>query len=221
MLGGAPAPLRRQHCVPQKADLGAAVLTSSTAHSRRSRAVTCECVWPPWEGRSDGSPSTSHTASSGFPFTGCWTLRPVSRMHLDSHSSTRLPLAYFGYICVPDSFTWISSVSPRTPTQTSRAETIFPTSPVRGCSVPLTGRQATQSPRRPWAERILSLQMVRDYIWEKAWTLPTAVPRSRKGGPMTSCQKLFLNILSRSFRRKMILCSGYLVTLTAKSRLEW
>lgn len=54
----------------------------------------------------------------------------MSRLHLDSHSGTRLPLAYFCYICVPDSFTWISSVSPRTPTQTSRAETIFPTSSV-------------------------------------------------------------------------------------------
>lgn len=33
--------------------------------------------------------------------------------------------------------------------------------------------------------------------------------------------KIFFNMLSRSFLWKMILCNGYLITLTAKSRLKW
>lgn len=146
------------------------MLTSSTAHSRglggRESRVNAWVTFS--QGRSDGSPSTSRTASSGFSFTGCWTLSPMSRLHLDSHSGTRLPLAYFCYICVPDSFTWISSVSPRTPPPRPPGQRpSFPHPQCGDVPQPLTSRQATRSPRRPWAERILSLLHGQRLYWGK------------------------------------------------------
>lgn len=111
------------------------------------------------------------------------------RAHLAPHM--RLPPASLSPIAGPYACTWILTaawiciwlilvvfvsltlshgfvLSHHQDLKSLRAETIFPTSPVWGCSVPPTDRQATQGPRRPWAEKILSLRTVRDYIWEKA-----------------------------------------------------
>lgn len=129
---------------------------------------------------------------------------------------------WFIFLYLGASFTWVySTPHPPPGLKSSRTETIFSHMSSVGMLDASDQQAGHAESQEAWAARILSLQMVRDYICEKAWVLPTAVPRSKKRVHITFCQKVFLNMLSRNFHRKMILGSVYLVTLTAKAGLKW